>query len=503
VGTPQDLQRWQRLLLPVVIAAILVSGIVGCGLIRQAREANQTASHAHAERMIEADALLVALYTRSANARGFLISGDPVLAERRNAARETITRQLDKLRAFRVDPVVLGDIDELLARLDTASDRATAVFASAPDEARRIWDQESKPVQEQLSAIIGDLGSAERAAFTAARARAADAFERSSVLLAILLAVVATLVTLLVYGYARATRALVAQITAEQEQATFRLLEEVPVGIFVLNAKGKPHYANRHAQKLLGRGIVSSSPDRLSDTYQAYEAGTDRLYPADRLPVVRALAGEVSEVSDMEIHHADEIVPLHVVGAPVRDLQGELLYAVAGFQDVRELQRVAMRDSLTQLANRGAITQIYNRERVVSARAGRPFAIAIIDLDRFKSVNDAHGHAVGDEVLRRTAASLVGSLRRSDAVGRWGGEEIVVLLPGTDEQGAWRALEHALIDVRKLAFTGKDDQTFHVTFSAGAVIGGASESLEEVVRRADVLLYRAKQKGRNRVEIET
>jgi diguanylate cyclase (GGDEF)-like protein len=277
----------------------------------------------------------------------------------------------------------------------------------------------------------------------------------------------------------------------------------VPVGIFVLNAKGKPHDANRHAQKLLGRGIVSSSPDRLSDTYQAYEAGTDRLYPADRLPVVRALAGEVSEVSDMEIHHADEIVPLHVVGAPVRDLQGELLYAVAGFQDVRELQRVAMRDSLTQLANRGAITQIYNRERVVSARAGRPFAIAIIDLDRFKSVNDAHGHAVGDEVLRRTAASLVGSLRRSDAVGRWGGEEIVVLLPGTDEQGAWRALEHALIDVRKLAFTGKDDQTFHVTFSAGAVIGGASESLEEVVRRADVLLYRAKQKGRNRVEIET
>ncbi|HUQ03805.1 MAG TPA: diguanylate cyclase [Kofleriaceae bacterium] len=502
MGTTQDLQRWQRVLLPVVIAAILVSGFVGCGLIRQAREANQTASHSHAERMIEADALLVAMYTRSADARGYLLSGDPILAEHRNAAREVITRQLDKLRAYRVDPVMLGDIDALMTRLDSASDRAAAAYATSPDEARRIWDQESKPVQEQLSRILGDLGSAERAAFTAARDRAADAFERSNVLLAVLLLVVATLVTLMFYGYARATRALVAQIAAEQEQTTFRLLEQVPVGIFVLNAKGKPHYANQHAQKLLGRGIVSTSPDNLPDTYQAYEAGTDRLYPADRLPVVRALAGEVTECSDIEIHHADEVVPLHVVGAPVHDSRGELLYAVAGFQDVRELQRFAMRDSLTGLANRAAITQIYNRERAVSSRAGRSFAIGLIDLDKFKSVNDTHGHAAGDEVLRRTAASLVGSLRRSDAVGRWGGEEIVVLLPATDEQGAWRALEHALIDVRKLTFTGKDEQTFHVTFSAGAVIAGASESLDEVIARADTLLYKAKSKGRNRVEIQ-
>lgn len=163
---------------------------------------------------------------------------------------------------------------------------------------------------------------------------------------------------------------------------------------------------------------------------------------------MRALAGEVSECTDVEIHHADEIVPLHVVGAPVHDARGELLYAVAGFQDVRELQRHAMRDSLTGLANRAAFTQIYNRERAVSARAGRTLAIALLDLDRFKFVNDSHGHAAGDEVLRRIATSLVGSLRRADVVGRWGGEELIV------------------------------------------------------VRRADALLYQAKAKGRNRIEIE-
>ena len=503
MGTAQQLQKWQRVLLPAVIVALLASGIVGCGLVVQVREASQSASHAHAERMLAAEALLAALFDRSAAMRGYLLAGDADLLEQRKAARANIERQLGRLRARAVDGTLLADVDTLLARLDDANDRAIERYATSAADAHAIWEADSKPVQEQLAQVIRELGATERAAFGAARDRAPAAFERSSILLGVLLAVVGAIVTVLFSLYTRATRELVAQIAAEQEQATFRLLEEVPVGIFVLNARGKPHYANRHAQKLLGKGIVSSSPDRLAEVYQAYEAGTERLYPAERLPIVRALAGEVSECSDVEIHHANEVVPLHVVCAPVRDLRGELLYAVAGFQDVRELQRHAMRDALTGLANRAAFTQIYNRERSVSARAGRSLAIGLIDLDRFKAVNDTHGHAVGDEVLRRTAAALVGALRRSDVVGRWGGEELVVLLPGTDEQGAWRALEHALIDVRKLTFTGQDHQTFHVTFSAGAVVVDveASEAIEDAVKRADALLYQAKAKGRNRIEI--
>jgi diguanylate cyclase (GGDEF)-like protein len=144
----------------------------------------------------------------------------------------------------------------------------------------------------------------------------------------------------------------------------------------------------------------------------------------------------------------------------------------------------------------------YSRERLVSARAKRPFSVALIDLDRFKSINDTHGHASGDEVLRRTAETLLGSLRRSDAVGRWGGEEIVVLLPNTDTVGAGRALEKTLADVRALAFAGKQGTTFSVTFSAGAVLATADESLDQAVARADALLYAAKAAGRDRVNID-
>jgi diguanylate cyclase (GGDEF)-like protein len=158
-----------------------------------------------------------------------------------------------------------------------------------------------------------------------------------------------------------------------------------------------------------------------------------------------------------------------------------------------------MRDALTGLANRAAITQIYARERAVSARAHRPFSLALIDLDRFKSVNDTHGHASGDEVLRRTAAAISASLRRSDAVGRWGGEELVVLLPNTDATGAGLAIEKALAAVRAQRFLGKDGAGFSVTFSAGVVATTANEAIDDAMARADALLYAAKAAGRDRV----
>lgn len=159
----------------------------------------------------------------------------------------------------------------------------------------------------------------------------------------------------------------------------------------------------------------------------------------------------------------------------------------------------ARTDALTALANRRAADERLAHEIERARRQQAPFSIALCDLDRFKSINDTHGHASGDDVLKRTAASIVASLRRSDAVARWGGEEIVLLLPNTDAAGAARAVEKALEDVRALRFTGKDGAAFSVTFSAGVVLAGASESLDEAVARADTLLYAAKAAGRDRV----
>ncbi len=502
MGIARDLQRWQRIVLSIVVLALMVTGVLSYSLIQEMRAANQDVSYSRAERVIDVDGIEIAVFSRSVNMRGFLLTGDPLFLENRKTTKIELDRHVADLVAQQGATQKITDVTSMIARLDTASDRAIVAYKSSPEQARRIWETDARLVMEQLTKQVGELASVERAGFTEARGRASEASRSSARLLGALLSGVVLLVTLLFYGYTRATRALLARQKAEQEQATFRLLEQVPVGIFVLTPKGTPYYANQHAQKLLGRGIVQTSVDRLAETYDAYEAGTDRLYPTDRLPVVRALAGEVVECTDMEIRRGDEIVPLHVVGAPVHDVRGELLYAVAGFQDVRELQRLAMRDTLTGLANRAAINQTYARERAVSERAKRPFAIALIDLDRFKSINDTHGHSVGDEVLKRTASTIVASLRRSDTVGRWGGEELVVLLPNTDAAGARRALEKVLVNVRSLEYSGKDRASFSATFSAGAVIAAPSEALDAAIARADVLLYAAKHAGRNRVHVD-
>ncbi len=128
------------------------------------------------------------------------------------------------------------------------------------------------------------------------------------------------------------------------QELLFQLLEKMPAGVFILNAKGKPVYANQMAQRLLGKGIThEEGPDQLAQVYQAYLAGTSDQYPASRMPIVRALSGESSMIADMEIRQPDRIVPLQVWGAPIVDARGELVYATAVFSDITDRKQAEQR----------------------------------------------------------------------------------------------------------------------------------------------------------------
>src|SRR5262249_33244112 len=106
-----------------------------------------------------------------------------------------------------------------------------------------------------------------------------------------------------------------------------------------------------------------------------------------------------------------------------------------------ELARRARHDVLTGVLNRLAFQDVFCRVQAISRRALSPLALAILDLDRFKSINDKFGHPLGDQALIRAAMAITKALRRSDVIGRWGGDEFVVLMPDTDSGGARRALE--------------------------------------------------------------
>jgi PAS domain S-box-containing protein len=122
----------------------------------------------------------------------------------------------------------------------------------------------------------------------------------------------------------------------QSERRLFQFLDNVPAGIYILDAKTRrPYYANDRAKRILGRGVVpDASPEELPEAYDAYLAGTDQLYPPERQPVFRALAGESVTVEDMEIRRPDRRILLRVTAAPIVDTNGAVTYSIAAFYEI-------------------------------------------------------------------------------------------------------------------------------------------------------------------------
>jgi diguanylate cyclase (GGDEF)-like protein len=163
-----------------------------------------------------------------------------------------------------------------------------------------------------------------------------------------------------------------------------------------------------------------------------------------------------------------------------------------------EVQRITLMDSLTGLPNRQHLQQRLDVECERMRRTGSPLSVALIDLDHFKQVNDTFGHAAGDDVLAGFAQAAREALRETDIVGRWGGEEFLVLLPGTlPDEAAGKSLERLrqLLDTRELSAAAPG---LRARFSAGIACAAVGESQEGLMARADKALYEAKAGGRDR-----
>ena len=167
-----------------------------------------------------------------------------------------------------------------------------------------------------------------------------------------------------------------------------------------------------------------------------------------------------------------------------------------------ETHNAATTDLLTQVSNRGTILSTLFTEVDRAVRHGRPLSVAFVDLDHFKAINDTHGHQVGDVVLRGVADLFQSSLRHSDVVGRYGGEEFMVVLPETGPEEAAQVAEKLRTLVQRQAFTVSPELTIEVTVSIG-IAGGQGRTLraESLVRDADKAMYSAKSLGRNQTYV--
>jgi diguanylate cyclase (GGDEF)-like protein len=169
----------------------------------------------------------------------------------------------------------------------------------------------------------------------------------------------------------------------------------------------------------------------------------------------------------------------------------------------RQLEEAATTDPLTGLANRRTLLERFAGELERHRRLGRTLGCVLLDIDHFKSVNDTCGHLVGDQVLRLTADAACQAVRPYDTVGRYGGEELLVLLPEANLDLAAGVAERlrALVASTVAAGTGADGRR-PVTVSLGVTCSRSNDVVESVIARADRALYRAKQSGRNRLAAE-
>lgn len=189
---------------------------------------------------------------------------------------------------------------------------------------------------------------------------------------------------------------------------------------------------------------------------------------------------------------------VYSVISPDFDENGKKIGYTAIRQDITDkkiVESLAITDRLTGLYNRLKLDQVLDYETIQSKRYNSALSVILIDVDHFKNVNDTHGHQAGDIVLKEVASILLTYGRKSDTIGRWGGEEFLIVLPNTDLAGAMSAAEKIRCAIEEYSFSvvGKKTASFGV---AQLLI---VENMDSLIERADKALYRAKSGGRNRV----
>ena len=214
----------------------------------------------------------------------------------------------------------------------------------------------------------------------------------------------------------------------------------------------------------------------------------------DRTDLVEAMEAGADDYIAKPFDSSELRVRLRA-GERILDLQSALRAAQ------EDLRIQATHDRLTGLWNRAAVLDALHTELQRARREGTHVAVAIADLDHFKSVNDTYGHQVGDEVLSEAAGRLQQAARCYDTVGRYGGEEFLIVLPGTDHEDAVAVMERHRRSIIGREFTTAGG-SLAVTMSIGVTVGrGEALDAAAMVHEADMALYAAKSTGRNRVKL--
>jgi len=349
-SAPGDLSSSLRLKvnLGFTLALVILCIVGGMAFWSTAHFARAARERKHNyELRIQLSDLLANLRDAEIGQKGYLLTGkkeylEPLVAGSTAVARNlsglrklTLQDQLEQPQLRRLEPLIQARLAELsrTTALRRAGRLPAALAIVESGQGQQLMDS----IRQEIAAMSASatLQKDDWDARVGVTSRMALLTIGSVGVLAVLLVLGAGLAVN--RGITRRSQAVASM--QESESRLFQVLEALPVAVFVGDATGRPYYANQASGQILGKGIVSVAPGQLGEVYQAYQAGTNQLYPNERLPLIRALAGERAYVTDVEIHQPDRVVPVECWSAPVFDAAGRVVWAIVAFSDATERRK--------------------------------------------------------------------------------------------------------------------------------------------------------------------
>ena len=290
------------------------------------------------------------------------------------------------------------------------------------------------------------------------------------------------------------------------------ILDNLYDGVFFVNKEGCITYWNNGATNLTGYSSAEVHGRNYCDIIHPLDKQGKHLCQSDTCPVKSVFdISTMTEVDAYICHKEGHLLPISIRIAPVREVDQQFVVAVeihsssspryAMRQRLEELQEMAMHDQLTGIANRRFVEISLAARLEELKRYGFDFSVLFIDADHFKKVNDTHGHAIGDRILKMISTTIANSLRSFDIVGRWGGEEFVVLLINTKMEDLFKLTDRLRRLVENSTLTLDSGELLKVTVSIGVTAAQKEDTVESLVERADKLMYESKRRGRNQVSV--
>ena len=298
----------------------------------------------------------------------------------------------------------------------------------------------------------------------------------------------------------------------EQESFYKKLLDNIGEGVYFVDLDRTITYWSKGAEKITGFSPEEVTGSNCSNNILIHVDEKGTFLCTDICPLLQTTRDGMDSQLNIYLHHKDgRRLPVTVNASPIRDENGSIIGSVeifritsspAGDSDYMEdLRRAALIDSLTEIGNRRYLEMKLKTSCEELQRYGIGFGVIMADIDFFKRVNDTYGHQAGDRVLKMVAGTLSANVRTCDLVGRWGGEEFMVVVTHVDAHILGVLAEKLRMLVER-SFMDVDSEVIQVTISLGVAFSMPGEVTESVIKRADSLLYQAKESGRNRVETD-